>query len=128
MKINFEAIEKHRLRTGFMKSDTGDDFGIFRIPTKKEPFFLTVMSAPSDAQWEHVSVSTPKRTPTWDEMCRIKDLFFSENEVVWQYHPAKEDHVNNHAHCLHLWRLKDFEMPMPPTIAVGNKALGTIFK
>lgn len=41
--------------------------------------------------WEHVSISPFKRsyTPTWDEMCKLKDMFFYSDETVVQYHPAK---------------------------------------
>lgn len=71
--------------------------------------------------WEHVSIAPYKRshTPTWEEMCRVKDMFFHDDEVVVQYHPAKSDYVNNVTNCLHLWRSTDKEMPTPPTIMVG---------
>lgn len=73
--------------------------------------------------WDHVSVAPYKHshTPTWDEMCRIKDIFFNENETVVQYHPAKSDYVNNMPNCLHLWRPQDQPMPVPPPIMVGIK-------
>lgn len=64
--------------------------------------------------WEHVSVSYPNRTPTWDEMCRVKDIFWNEEECVVQYHPPKSEYVNFHPYCLHLWRRIGEEYPMPP--------------
>ena len=71
--------------------------------------------------WEHVSVAPYKRshTPTWDEMCRLKDMFFHDDEVVVQFHPAKSDYVNNVPNCLHLWRPLNEVMPTPPSIMVG---------
>lgn len=33
-----------------------------------------------------------------------KDMFFKEDEIVVQYHPAKSEYVNNMPNCLHLWR------------------------
>lgn len=74
--------------------------------------------------WEHVSVSPFKKsyTPTWDEMCSLKDMFFHDDEVVVQYHPAKSEYVNNVPNCLHLWRPIDQQMPTPPSIMVGIKA------
>jgi len=62
--------------------------------------------------WEHVSVhildkqtSTPKtRTPKWDEMEFVKNLFWDEEDTVIQYHPAKSNYVNVHPNVLHLWR------------------------
>lgn len=64
-------------------------------------------------EWEHVSVSLKERCPTWEEMCQIKDLFFREDEAVIQIHPAKEEYVNIHKNCLHLWRPKNQKLPLP---------------
>ena len=54
--------------------------------------------------WEHVSIDGKNRTPTWDEMCFIKDMFFSDDECCVQYHPQKSEYVNNIPHCLHIWK------------------------
>ena len=71
--------------------------------------------------WEHVSVCPYQKriTPTWDDMCRLKDIFFEEDECVVQYHPPKSQYVNNMPNCLHLWRPLNETMPMPPSIMVG---------
>ena len=70
--------------------------------------------------WEHVSVTlNKKRTPTWDEMCMLKNLFWDEDDCVVQYHPPKSEYVNNHPHCLHLWRPIGVELPRPQKIMVG---------
>jgi hypothetical protein len=77
--------------------------------------------------WRHVSVSIEydHRCPTWEMMCRIKDLFWDETDVVIQYHPAKKDYVNHHSSCLHLWQPFDGKLPIPfptpPPIFVGPK-------
>lgn len=68
--------------------------------------------------WDHVSVSFRNRCPTWDEMCRIKDMFFYENETCVEYHPAKRDYVNIHPYCLHIWRRQDDYTPRPPMYMV----------
>lgn len=75
------------------------------------------------AGWEHVSVApyNIRIVPSWDDMCRLKDMFFREDETVVQYHPAKSEYVNNVANCLHLWRPTDAEIPTPPAIMVGIK-------
>lgn len=69
--------------------------------------------------WEHVSVSLPTRCPTWEEMSLIKDLFWSEDECVVQYHPPKSEYVNYHPFCLHLWRPVGQDFILPPRILVG---------
>lgn len=69
--------------------------------------------------WEHLSVSMPSRTPTWEQMCKMKSIFWGEDEVCVEYHPKKEDYVNNHPHCLHIWKPTEVELPTPPSILVG---------
>lgn len=69
--------------------------------------------------WEHLSVSMPSRTPSWDQMCRMKDIFWNKDECCVEYHPKEEDYVNNHKHCLHIWRPTEVELPEPPSILVG---------
>ena len=64
--------------------------------------------------WDHVSVSLTNRCPTWDEMCKIKDIFFRPNECCVEYHPAEKDYVNLHPYCLHIWRPQKETIPTPP--------------
>lgn len=73
------------------------------------------------AGWEHVSVAPYKSriTPSWDDMCLIKDIFFYESEAVIQIHPPKSEYVNEKENCLHLWRCTYKEMCLPPAILVG---------
>lgn len=58
---------------------------------------------------EHVSVSPAdwRITPSWDDMCIIKDIFWEDDETVIQVHPPKSQYVNLVPNCLHLWRYKD---------------------
>lgn len=74
-------------------------------------------------RWEHVSAharrGTVTRTPTWEEMCCIKRLFWDAEDVVVQFHPRESEYVNNHPHTLHLWRPVDVSIPTPPPLMVG---------
>ena len=69
--------------------------------------------------WEHLSVSTPTRCPTWEEMQFMKEVFWKDNEVCYQLHPAKENYINNHPYCLHIWRKIGTDPELPPTWMVG---------
>lgn len=68
--------------------------------------------------WDHVSVSLADRCPSWLEMCRVKEMFFKDDECVVQFHPAVQDHINIHKNCLHLWRPQSGKFPMPPKFMV----------
>ena len=84
-------------------------------------FFIIASEGP---EWEHVSVSLDRdRCPTWEEMCKVKDLFWDEEDAVFQFHPPKSDYVNNHKFCLHLWRKVGAEADLPPSELVELKTL-----
>ena len=80
--------------------------------------------------WEHLSVSMPNKTPSWEQMCMMKEIFWKDDETCIEYHPAKDQYVNMHSHCLHIWRpvidenfLNEPEskeqFPVPPHFLVG---------
>ena len=91
--------------------------GAFRIPIDNKIFCVV---ASNGLGWEHVSVSIKdvERCPKWNEMCKIKDLFFEDEEVVMQLHPKKSEYINHHPYTLHLWRPLNSEIPTPLKIMV----------
>mgnify|MGYP006874677943 CR=1 FL=1 len=108
MKTQTEIKALERLKV----INTGSDGGCGEIyfPLHREPMVVVWSFG---GGWEHVSVSYRRRTPTWDEMCKVKDMFWNDNETVVQYHPKKSEYKNLHPYCLHLWRKRgeDFELP-----------------
>ncbi len=121
----FTVPEERRMITGPMKSDKSyGNNGMFRLPHRENGASVPFTVVASDEQgWEHVSVSLPLRCPTWEEMCKIKSLFWGPEDCVVQYHPPESAYVNNHPYCLHLWRNTTEAMPTPPTYMVGIKNL-----
>lgn len=114
-------LEKYRVQDGEWGTAPGSDHGLFRLPSEDRKTWLLVMCAPMRNDWQHVSVSTKHRTPTWEEMAEIKKLFWGEDVTVVQYHPKKSEYVNNHPYCLHLWRNTKAEHELPPSLLVGIK-------
>lgn len=110
--------ERFRLKIGRLAStkESGNN-GVFLFKKKN----IKIECIVSDGMgWDHVSVVliNRKRTPTWEEMCYIKDLFFNEDESVVQFHPAKKDYVNHHKYCLHLWQPRVESLPTPFKVMV----------
>ena len=116
----FKVPEQYRQTTGSWGSnETYGNNGMFIIP-KNDLITLRVIA--SDGMgWEHVSISIKDRTPIWDEMCWIKDLFWDDEDAVIQFHPPKSLYVNHHPYCLHLWRSTIFDIPLPDPIMLGSK-------
>lgn len=69
--------------------------------------------------WEHVSVSVQSRCPTWEEMDYVKQLFWRDDETVIQLHVPRDQHINYHDTCLHLWKPIGVEIPLPPPATVA---------
>ena len=121
-QLTLKSIQQYRetYMEGFMPippdmRQKKEKWGVFMIPLGElETAIVIADNGVSSPEWEHVSVSLPTRCPTWDEMCKIKEIFFSDDETVVQYHPRKQDYVNIHRFCLHLWRLKNGTFPVPP--------------
>lgn len=76
-----------------------------------------------DGGWEHASICPERRsyTPSWDDMCMLKDLIWNDEEAVIQVHPPKSQYVNNMNNCLHLWRCTYKETVLPPSCFVGYR-------
>lgn len=100
-----------------MGGEGSDGNGCFRVPSAHGAILAVI--AASGEGWDHVSVSTEMRCPTWSEMEQIKRLFFAENETAMQLHVPPRAHINVHPYCLHLWRPHAGEIPLPPSWMVG---------
>ena len=107
--------------------------GAFSIPLQGFGHRVVANCIVSDGAlvgWEHVSVHIEEygkqRTPTWDEMCAVKDIFWDPEEAVVQFHPPQSEYVNNHPFVLHLWKWTGGSFPMPNSLLVGIKGLGTL--
>lgn len=46
----------------------------------------------------------------------LRNLFFRENDVVLEFHPAKKDYVNNHNYVLHMWESTDKKFVHPKLV------------
>ena len=90
------TVEKADIRGGYGRVEIGSWMG-------------SVVWGADEQGWEHVSVSPFDRsvTPSWDDMCQLKDMFFEDEEMALQFHPKKSEYVNLMENCLHIWRPKD---------------------
>ena len=118
MRPDLGPLEIYRVTKGPMASDASNGRnGQFLLPRAG---VLLLCQVSDGLDWEHASVTVHrrkgglvKRTPSWDEMCFVKQAFWEPHELVVQYHPPESEYVNCHPYCLHLWLPYDFELPMP---------------
>jgi hypothetical protein len=113
MRDKYGRVEEEaRVTTGGYASKPGDTEGLFVFCRFGVEYLRVIVGVGSG--WDHVSVSKRYSTPTWDDMCWMKRLFFRDDECAMQLHVPIADHINIHEHCLHLWRPHDLEIPRPP--------------
>lgn len=79
--------------------------------------------ATSGGGWDHISVSTAARCPTWEEMEHIRKLFGLPHETWLQFGVPESEHINCHPYCLHWWRPQHREVKLPPPEFVGPRAV-----
>ena len=114
MKSHKEIIKNKRLKVAGIGIDGGSG-SIYLNGVNAKPAAIIWSFGEG---WEHVSVSYKNRCPTWEEMCRVKEMFFNPEEVVVQYHPRQSEYINHHQYCLHLWRKCGEDFETPPTMLV----------
>jgi hypothetical protein len=127
MKTNFEQVAHWRVEHPTHGSGDGLN-GAFMIPLdpQRRKVACVIASTGEISGWEHVSVHIEEKhngkfrecTPSWEEMCRVKDLFWEPQECVVQFHVPASDHINIHPHVLHLWRKLGAAMELPPPACV----------
>jgi hypothetical protein len=121
--IDLRTLDRHRqakLELELYGQIGGSTEGCFAFKSPSDDKVLRVIAAVGDG-WEHVSVSKVAKTPSWAEMEFVKRTFFKPDETAMQLHVPPEAHISFHAHCLHLWRPVDQEIPRPPGWMVGPK-------
>jgi len=99
-------------------AEEGGVNGFYRIPVRGA---VLLVIASDGFGWEHVSVSTRNRCPTWAEMEAVRELFWRDDETVMQLSVPRSEHINQHPFCLHWWKPTEGpEIPKPPAILVGE--------
>ena len=111
---NLRFLDYYRVNSEDTHGWNGDDTcGAFLVQSPIDRATLRIVAS-AGGGWDHVSVSRKNRCPNWLEMEHVKRLFFKDDETAMQLHVPPSDHINNHPHCLHLWRPADGNIPRPP--------------
>lgn len=93
---------------------------IYTNRTTKLKAILSVHRELDGKRWAHLSISHPRRLPTYYEMKRAK-LSFLGDVMAYQVFAPEDEHINIHSSCLHLWHCLDG--PVLPDFTLGGKVL-----
>lgn len=115
---NLRKLDRYRVT--YLGSLGNDTNGKFIIPTKGAIYQVI---ASTELGWDHVSVSVIKpnnyqlRIANFEELEMIRSMFFCKDETVIEFHPRKQDYVNQNEYVLHLWRPNQEILPIPPVMS-----------
>ena len=57
-----------------------------------------------EMRW-HMSISHPRRYPSWDEIAHARYAVVPDEANMMMSLPSREDYVNVHQHCFHLFEI-----------------------
>lgn len=115
---NLDKWRRRDLERAHFGCEGDETCGLFIFKDHRTKNALRIVASSGEG-WDHVSVSLPHRCPTWEEMERVKRLFFAPEDVAFQLHVPIADHISVHPFCLHIWRPQDGTIPMPPAWMVA---------
>ena len=70
------------------------------------------------AEWVHASMTRPNEIPSYEDMCRLHRAVF--DGYAYEVHAPASQHVNIHAHALHLWGRRDGAPVLPEFGLAGS--------
>lgn len=113
----FKAPECYRVTQGVLATDRGHgNNGAFLIPATGHP--AAVIASDQDG-WEMVSIAHCERPLTLAEVDAIRDLFWSQDDVVIQFHFPHQDRKGQHRYAVKLWRRAGQDAQLPPRHLLG---------
>ena len=122
---NYEEIIKNSklsILTQYRDEDVIQIRANYNDPISRKSYWCKFTKAQG---WEHVTVGGKNKVPDWDVMCKVKDIFWDEEECCIEYHPRKSQYINNNEYCLHIWRPDFMELPEPPLLLLGIQGVSS---
>lgn len=113
---NLHELDRYRVDGRKRFGWSGDHAcGAFVVPSPIDGAPMSVIATDGTGSgWQHVSVSRRNRTPNWQEMEHVIQLFGLPDEVWMQLHVPAADHINIHPYTLHWWMPTHTPIPLPP--------------
>jgi hypothetical protein len=89
-----------------------DALNTFRNIHRHLTLIVTACREKDGRMWVHLSMAGRDRLPTWPELVEARDWLLGSAALALQVIPPRDEHVNLHPFCLHLWHCVDGD-PVP---------------
>jgi hypothetical protein len=109
LKTLIAMTEKHKNMHVLEKGEDGFAFG-WQVSHHRKILVMVGIGG----GWDHVSVSHRDKTPTYQEMKKVKRWCFKPTEWVVEYHPPSSDYISINDNVLHMWLPQEELLPTPP--------------
>lgn len=76
--------------------------------------------------WWHISVSHPKRSPSWEKMVWVKETLLGHDLEGYMVCPPKSEYVNINQNTLHWWVPMNGQRFLPTLSATLDNGVRTI--
>jgi len=75
---------------------------------------VSTTTNPADGQpWTHASIAYNDHTPTYEDLALLHRAVWGETGYAYQVFAPAAEHINIHAHALHLWGRADGARVLP---------------
>lgn len=86
--------------------------GVFKFEEGVYKFGRCTVIVTIDCGLWHLSISTPSASPSYNEIKYARYKFIPNYVVMAQLFPSKQEFVNYHPFCHHLWEVGRSETPL----------------
>lgn len=87
------------------ESGSGCNVILGREPVRGAPSGIWL--PPGERMLWHLSISHPSRYPSWDEIADARYELIPDDVTVALLLPPRDEYVNAHPYCFHLWQIED---------------------
>lgn len=81
-------------------------------PIREISLLVSIRKELDGKEWVHISIASPVRSPTWDDLILARDATVGRDKKAIQVLPPAKEHVDFHPLCFHLFHCID-EDPLP---------------
>jgi hypothetical protein len=92
---------------GHWRLTTGEDGFCLQNRLLRQSVICSACVEEDGKRWIHLSIASPDRMPTYEDLCWLKRTFLGEEGKAVMIFPPKSVHVNLHERCLHLFSCLD---------------------
>lgn len=121
MSTNVNALQLRRVwgREGWLPAEPFGSDGWRMFARDLQASIIVTCDDFDGAEWVHASIAR-QMMPTYDDLVTLHRSVWGDTGYAHQIFAPRDQHVNIHAHALHLWGRRDGARVLPDFGAFGT--------